>query len=106
VENPFYHNRATNLIGQILDKERKVFEKMKAAVSAESNEEQLELMEFASLEHRIMTKLLNEGCLTEKALETVGLEGRYDDDPRAEALDQLAKGGLATPVVVVPKHNG
>jgi hypothetical protein len=102
VENPFTHNRATNLIGRVLDRERENFEKLKKAATTE---EQAELLDFASLEYRIMSKLLNEGCLTEKALETVGLEGRYDD-PKAEALDELAKGGLATPVVVVSKHNG
>lgn len=75
MENPFLHNRATNLIGQVLDKEKENLEKLKKAVT---NEEQAELMNFASLEHRIMTKLLNEGCLTEKALETVGLEGRHE----------------------------
>lgn len=75
MENPFTHNRATNLIGQVLDAERKNFEKLRAAVATEEREE---LLDFASLEYRIMSRLLNEGCLTEKALEEIGLEGRFE----------------------------
>lgn len=82
MENPFTHNRATNVIGRVLDKERENFEKLKA-LNIEEDEgkraAQAELLDFASLEYRIMSKLLNEGCLTEKALETVGLEGRYEE---------------------------
>ncbi len=78
MENPFTHNRATNLIGQVLDQE---------ALDAK-HEETCDhkgtdcCMRFGSLEYVIMMMLFNNGCLTEHALETVGLEGRGDPKPR------------------------
>ena len=39
-------------------------------------------MRFGSLEYVIMMMLFNNGCLTDRALETVGLEGRGDPTPR------------------------
>jgi len=75
MENPFSHNRATNIIGRLLDAERENLEKLKTAATTE---ERLELLDFSSLEYRIMMNLWSAGCLTDHALETVGLEGRFE----------------------------
>jgi hypothetical protein len=70
MENPFAHNRATNIIGQVLDAQAR------AVLKAKENPNDVEAMHFASLEYRIMHALLDAGCLTEQAQELVGLEGR------------------------------
>jgi hypothetical protein len=66
MENPFTHNRATNVIGKVLD--------AAAAEAALTDGE----ISFASLEYRIMMKLWEADCLTDHALETVGLDGRFN----------------------------
>jgi hypothetical protein len=73
MENPFAHNRAINLIGQVLDE----------------NEIMLKTGEisFSSLEYRIFNRLFNELCLTPHAMETVGMEGRYPQDKEKKMQD-------------------
>lgn len=67
MESPFSHNRATNVIGRILDahQEQKAKEDNGAPVIL-----------GPSLEASIAHALEAEGLLNDKALEIVGLEGR------------------------------
>ena len=87
MENPFTHNRATNLIGQALDQDEAdaEFEKTCDHKGTDCR------LRFASLEYVIMMTLLNNGCLTEHALETVGLEGRGTPTPEEKAADAQAE---------------
>jgi hypothetical protein len=78
MENPFTHNRATNLIGQVLDQDA-IDSKHEETCDHKGTDCR---MSFGSLEYTIMMVLFNSGCLTEHALETVGLEGRGDPKPR------------------------
>ena len=73
MENPFSHNRATNLIGKVLDEDAKLRETGEVT--------------FASLEYRIMMRLFNAGCLTPRAEETIGLAGRMGYPEIEEAPD-------------------
>lgn len=67
MENPFSHNRATNVIGKLLDKVKEEAEKV---------ESELEIS-MASVEYRIMMALWEADCLTDRALEIIGLAGRH-----------------------------
>jgi len=78
MENPFTHNRATNLIGQVLDRDA-IDSKYEETCDHKGTDCR---MRFGSLEYVIMMMLFNNGCLTDRALETVGLEGRGDPTPR------------------------
>jgi hypothetical protein len=72
MENPFSHNRATNIIGRVLDKlaDESEYEK-----TCDHTDEHCKIS-FASLEYRIMMALWEADCLADSALETVGLAGR------------------------------
>jgi hypothetical protein len=85
MENPFSHNRATNVIGRVLDEVAKEEETER---HCDHSDPALCKISFASLEHRIMMKLWEHDCLTDHALETVGMAGRNGE---AELrLDQSA----------------
>jgi len=80
MENPFVHNRATNIIGRVLDK----------VAEEEAKPDHEKEISFASLEYRIMMKLWEHDCLTDHALETVGLAGRHGYAELHERHDESA----------------
>jgi len=75
MENPFSHNRATNVIGKVLDA---VAEQKKREAAGEP------MLIGPSLEARIAHALEAEGLLNEKAMETVGLAGRFGHPETAD----------------------
>lgn len=86
MENPFTHNRATNVIGRVLDKLADESEYEKTCDHTDENCK----ISFASLEYRIMMALWEHDCLTDHALEQVGLAGRQGYAELHERRDESA----------------